>query len=97
MGHDYFEAVTALDSARDQAVKKQAGMKVAEKPAASGKDEKSSHDKAVDDLEKEMSELHAKGRELMSAGKHNSPEYDALVVKNKHLRRKRDFLTDHGE
>ena len=91
MPRDHFDVVTALDSARDEAVKKQAGVRVAEKAANEKKSDKPDTS-AIDELEKQMSELHSQGRALMAKGQHNTPEYDALVVKNKHLRRKRDFM-----
>lgn len=91
MPQDHFSVVTALDGHRNEAVKKAAGAS-GDKSGA-----KVDHSKAIEELGIHMAGLRRKGRELMAAGKHNTPEYDELVVQNKNARRKLQFLEDSAK
>lgn len=46
----------------------------------------------IDKIEERKKDLQAKGRELLSEGKQDTPEYDALVEQHRFLRGKQRFL-----
>lgn len=92
MPQDHFSVVTALDGHRNDAMKKAAGIESSEKPSG-----KVDHSKAIEELGIHMAGLRRKGRELMAAGKHNTPEYDDLVAQNKEARRKLQFMEDSSK
>lgn len=95
---DYFSAVDALDDLRSKAVKKAAGIEdKKKKPADDETPKETDHAAALEQVEDEAYKLREKGRDLMKKNLHNTPEYDALVVRSKELRRKKAFLEDSSK
>lgn len=97
MANDHFSTVEALDDLHSKAVKKAAGIEKKKKPADDETPKETDHEAALDQVETEAFKLREKGRELMKKNLHNTPEYDALVVRSKELRRKKAFLEDSSK
>lgn len=91
---DAFDTVTALDDLHSKLKRKQAGV---DKKKDDETAKETDHQTALDQVEDEAYKLREKGRDLMKKNLHNTPEYDALVVRSKELRRKRAFLEDSSK